>query len=100
VRPSPALNLAPFGSLYDTAAFSRCLLDTMNEKTEIAMSALEAPDSADDIEARILTAVRVARLDPDRCLSPVELAALDHFDPELPSTDRLPAGLDNKGSSP
>ena len=91
--PNPALKLAPFGrwtsamkpgstgSLYDEAAFSRCRLDTMNEKSEIWMSALEAHHSADDIEARILAAIRVAGLDPDRCLSPVELAALDHFHP-------------------
>ena len=67
------------GLLYDKAAFSRCLLDTMTKKTEISMSALEAPYSADDIEARVLGAIRVAGLDPDRCLSPVELAALGHF---------------------
>ena len=91
MRPNPALKLAPFGrwtsamkpgssgSLYDNAAFSRCLLDTMNEKSEISMSALETRYSADDIEARILAAIRVAGVDPDRCLSPVELAALGHF---------------------
>ncbi len=91
MRPNPALKLAHFGrwtsamkpgssgSLYDKAAFSRCLLDTMTEKTEISMSALEAPYSPDDIEAGIRAAIRVAGLDPDRCLSPVELAALGHF---------------------
>lgn len=69
------------GSLCYKAAFSRCLLDTMTKKTDISMSALEAPYSADDIEARVLGAIRVAGLDPDRCLSPVGLAALDHFRP-------------------
>ena len=69
------------GLLYDKTAFSRCLPDRMNEKSEISMSALEAHYSTDDIESRMLAAVRVAGLDPDRCLSPVELAALDHFRP-------------------
>ncbi len=45
------------------------------------MSALETHYSADDIEARMLAAIRVAGFDPDRCLAPVELAALGHFRP-------------------
>lgn len=43
------------------------------------MSTLETHYSASDIEARILAAVRVAGLDPEQRLSPVELSALDHF---------------------
>jgi SAM-dependent methyltransferase len=35
--------------------------------------------AADDVEARVLAALRVAGLDPDERLSPVQLAALDHF---------------------
>ena len=52
------------GSLCYKAAFSRCLLDTMTKKTDISMSALEAPYSADDIEARVLGAIRVAGFGP------------------------------------
>jgi len=83
------------GSLYDKAAFSRCLLDTMTEKTEISMSALEAPYSVDDIEARVLAAIRVAGFDPDRCLAPVELAALGHFRPGGLRASRVPRDLAN-----
>lgn len=83
------------GSLYDNAAFSRCLLDTMNEKSEISMSALETRYSADDIEARILAAIRVAGVDPDRCLSPVELAALGHFQSGGLRASRVPRDLAN-----
>jgi sarcosine/dimethylglycine N-methyltransferase len=43
------------------------------------MTGLEAHYSANDIEVRILTAIRAAGLDPGQRLSPVELAALDHF---------------------
>ena len=43
------------------------------------MIGLEAHYSANDIETRILAAVRAAGLDPEQRLSPVELAALDHF---------------------
>ncbi|MBK7902132.1 MAG: methyltransferase domain-containing protein [Proteobacteria bacterium] len=43
------------------------------------MIGLEAHYSANDIEARILAAIRAAGLDPGQRLSPVELAALDHF---------------------
>jgi len=43
------------------------------------MTGLEAHYAARDIEARILTAVRAAGLNPERCLSPEELGALDHF---------------------
>jgi sarcosine/dimethylglycine N-methyltransferase len=43
------------------------------------MSSLETHYSARDIEARILAGIRAAGLDPDRCLSPEELGALDHF---------------------
>ena len=39
----------------------------------------EAHYSAHDIEQRILAAVRASGLDPERRLSPAELAALDHF---------------------
>lgn len=43
------------------------------------MSGLEAHYSANDIEARILAALRAAGLNPEQRLSPVELGALDHF---------------------
>lgn len=43
------------------------------------MSGLEAHYSAQDIETRILAALRAAGLNPDQRLSPVELVALDHF---------------------
>lgn len=43
------------------------------------MAGIETHYSAQDIEARILAALRVAGLDPDQRLSPVELGALDHF---------------------
>lgn len=43
------------------------------------MAGLEAHYSARDIEARILTAIRAAGLNPDERLSPKELGALDHF---------------------
>ncbi len=43
------------------------------------MTSLEAHYSSRDIEARILAALRAAGLDTERRLSPVELAALDHF---------------------
>lgn len=43
------------------------------------MANLEAHYSARDIEARILSAVRAAGLNPERRLSPDELGALDHF---------------------
>lgn len=43
------------------------------------MTGLAAHYSVDDIEARVLTALRAAGLDPEQGLSPVELAALDHF---------------------
>jgi sarcosine/dimethylglycine N-methyltransferase len=39
----------------------------------------QAHYSASDIERRILGAIRTAGLDPDQRLSPMELAALDHF---------------------
>ncbi len=43
------------------------------------MAGVESHYSAPDIEARILAALRVAGLNPDQPLSPVELGALDHF---------------------
>jgi SAM-dependent methyltransferase len=43
------------------------------------MTDLEAHYSASDIETRILAAIRAVGLDPGKRLSPVELAALDHF---------------------
>ena len=43
------------------------------------MASLEAHYSAQDIEARILAALRAAGLDPEQRLSPQELGALDHF---------------------
>ena len=43
------------------------------------MASLEAHYSADDIEARILAALRAVGLNPEQRLSPVELGALDHF---------------------
>lgn len=43
------------------------------------MANLEAHYSARDIEARILSAVRAAGLNPEQRLSPDELGALDHF---------------------
>jgi len=43
------------------------------------MAGLKAHYSVNDIEARILAALRAAGLDPEQSLSPVELGALDHF---------------------
>jgi sarcosine/dimethylglycine N-methyltransferase len=43
------------------------------------MADLEAHYSVNDIEARILAALRAAELDPEQRLSPVGLGALDHF---------------------
>ncbi|WP_455208669.1 class I SAM-dependent methyltransferase [Kaarinaea lacus] len=43
------------------------------------MASIELHYSAQDIEARILAALRAAGLNPDQRLSPVELGALDHF---------------------
>ena len=43
------------------------------------MATLQAHYSASDIEARILAAIRAAGLNPERRLSPDDLAALDHF---------------------
>lgn len=43
------------------------------------MAGVKSHYSARDIEARILAALRVAGLNPDQPLSPVELGALDHF---------------------
>jgi SAM-dependent methyltransferase len=51
----------------------------MYEQKYLSMTGLHAHYSANDIEARILAAIRAAGLDPDKRLSPVELAALDHF---------------------
>lgn len=43
------------------------------------MASLETHYSAREIEARILSALRAAGLDPEQRLSPDELGALDHF---------------------
>ena len=43
------------------------------------MAGLEAHYSARDIEARILAALRAAGLNPERCVAPEALGALDHF---------------------
>lgn len=43
------------------------------------MASLDTHYSAQDIEARILAALRAAGLNPEQRLSPDELAALDHF---------------------
>jgi len=43
------------------------------------VSGIETHYSADDIETRVLAAIRAAGLDPGIRLSPTELAALDHF---------------------
>ena len=52
------------------------------------MTSMDAHYSAQDIEARILDALREAGLNPDERLSPEELAALDHF-----HTGGFPASL-------
>ncbi len=43
------------------------------------MASLEAHYSARDIEARIMSAIRAAGLNPEQRLSPEELGGLDHF---------------------
>jgi len=43
------------------------------------MSGVETHYSVNDLETRILAAIRAAGLDPESRLSPTELAALDHF---------------------
>lgn len=43
------------------------------------MTGIETHYSAQDIETRVLAALRAAKLDPERRLFPAELAALDHF---------------------
>lgn len=43
------------------------------------MASIDTHYSAQDIEGRNLDALRSAGLNPDQQLSPVELAALDHF---------------------
>ncbi|MBK9115876.1 MAG: class I SAM-dependent methyltransferase [Betaproteobacteria bacterium] len=43
------------------------------------MAGLDTHYSARDIETRILAAIRAAGLDPAQCLSPEDLAPLDHF---------------------
>ena len=52
------------------------------------MASIDTHYSAEDIEAKILDALREAGLDPDQRLSPVELGALDHF-----HTGGFPASL-------
>jgi sarcosine/dimethylglycine N-methyltransferase len=51
----------------------------MDCSKEWRMTGLDAHYSANDIEARILAALRAAGLNPEQRLSPVELGALDHF---------------------
>lgn len=43
------------------------------------MKGMEAHYSANDMETRVLAALRAAGLNPEKRLSPTELAALDHF---------------------
>ena len=43
------------------------------------MKRIETHYSANDIETRVLAAIRMAELDPEKRLSPAELAGLDHF---------------------
>lgn len=43
------------------------------------VTGIETHYSAQDIETRVLAAIRAAGLDPERRLLPTELAALDHF---------------------
>jgi SAM-dependent methyltransferase len=52
------------------------------------MASIDTHYSAEDIEARILDALREAGLNPDERLSPLELGALDHF-----HTGGFPASL-------
>ena len=52
------------------------------------MTSIDAHYSAEDIETRILDALRAAGLNPDQRLSPEELGALDHF-----HTGGFPASL-------
>jgi len=52
------------------------------------MASIDAHYLAEDIETRILDALRTAGLDPEQRLSPVELGALDHF-----HTGGFPASL-------
>ena len=52
------------------------------------MASIDTHYSAEDIEAKILAALREAGLDPEQRLSPVELGALDHF-----HTGGFPASL-------
>jgi len=63
--------------------------NTANVEEEFFMSSLEMHYSVGNIEERILAAVRAAGLDPEQCLSPEELGALDHF-----HTGGLRASLD------
>jgi SAM-dependent methyltransferase len=53
--------------------------DWSGSEEELFMAGLQAHYSARDIETRILAAIRAAGLNPDKRLSPGELAALDHF---------------------
>jgi len=55
------------------------MLSMLAFKKELFMASLEAHYSARDIEARILTALRAAGLNPEQRLSPDALGALDHF---------------------
>jgi SAM-dependent methyltransferase len=53
--------------------------NTIDFSREWLMAGLEVHYSANDIEARILAALRAAGLNPEQRLSPVDLGALDHF---------------------
>jgi hypothetical protein len=53
--------------------------NTIDISREWLVAGLKTHYSANDIEARILSALRAAGLNPEQRLSPVELGALDHF---------------------
>jgi SAM-dependent methyltransferase len=63
-----------FNAQIERASRTRRLLEQ-----GVCMASLETHYSARDIEARILSALREAGLDPAQRLSPEELGALDHF---------------------
>lgn len=50
-----------------------------NGMREISVKGVQARHSANDLEMRVLAALRKAGLDPEKRLSPTGLAALDHF---------------------
>lgn len=61
------------------AARNECQPGTTTQIEELSVKGVETHYSAHDIEARILAALRNAGVDPEKRLSPTELAALDHF---------------------